>query len=161
MDKLAVLRGLVRSACPKWIRVPRSTDPVAFLQEIIDQVLPGALGVTIDQIGEGEIRGVVPFRKETANVAGLMHGATIFALGDTLAGALLWFMSDGSYYGVSASCSITYLRPITDGSLHCRVFESRRSERRIYLVAQFTSDTGRRVARLKMEYAILPISPPP
>ena len=157
MANVAMLQELVRRACPDWIEMPTAAEPVGFLQGIIDQVLPGGLGLQIDSVNEAEIRGSVPYRKTTANVAGLMHGATIFALGDTLAGALLWLTSDGSYYGVSANCSIVYLRPVSSGTLHCRVYETRRTERRIHFVAQFSSDTGARVARLRMEYAILPI----
>ncbi len=154
-----MLRNLVRRACPDWLQGQPADEPKAFLQNLIDKVLPGTLGVRIEYIDEEEIRGSVPYRRESANVAGLMHGATIFALGDTLAGALLWAKSDGTYYGVSANCAIAYLRPVSGGTLHCRVYETRRTASRIHLVAMFTSDDGKRVARLRMEYAIVRLEP--
>ncbi|MBE7438585.1 MAG: PaaI family thioesterase [Spirochaetales bacterium] len=153
--ELSILRELVRQACPDWLQGELTDEPKAFLQNLIDRVLPGALGVCIEHIDAEQILGSVPYRRESANVAGLMHGATIFALGDTLAGALLWATSDGTYYGVSANCSITYLRPVSGGTLHCRVYETRRTESRVHMVALFTSDGGKRVARLRMEYAIV------
>ncbi len=155
MSKIEILRALIGRVCPSWIVPSGDSDPIKFLQNIIDQVLPGSLGVTIEHLDEERIAGSCPFRQATANVAGLMHGATIFALGDTLAGALLWYGSDGTYYGVSASCSIVYVRPLAAGRLICRVTETARDDKRIHLVAQFNNETGERIARLKMQYAIV------
>lgn len=149
---------MIDGACAPWIKRPNREMPlVDKLQSIIDQVLPGRLHIKIVSIQAGRIEGIVPYATDTANVVGVMHGGTIFTAGDTLAGALLWTTSDGTYFSMTRGCEIRYLRPLSSGNLRCTVTEKNRSERGIRLLADFYNDENQRVAQMKMDYVILPL----
>jgi len=138
---------------PPWVNPPpESSSIIEKLQTIIDQVLPGYLAVKITELKEKEIHGSCPYLRKTANAFGFMHGGTIFILGDTLAGCLLWAGNDGITYEVTINSSIKYIRPVNDGEIKCIVREKSRKDKKIYLQADFWSPQGKKIARMKIEY---------
>lgn len=127
------------------------------LQSVIDQVLPGLLGVKILEILPGQLTGEMLYRRNTANVVGYMHGGAIFTFGDTLAGALIWAETDGTSFAVTSQSKIRYLRPVPSGRLTCTVKIRSRTPRRISLTCDFHNEAGDRTAKMDLEYVRLPL----
>lgn len=150
------LLQLIDSNCPDWIIRPESSwDKIKILQSIMDQALPGFLSLKIESLNEKEIVGTIPYRNETANVVGYMHGGTIYSAGDTLAGAFLWSKSDGSHFAVTKKSEIRYLRPFKNGILRCTVGERSRSGKKACLEAYFQDEEGRAVSEVEMEFSLV------
>src|SRR5687767_479687 len=137
MDKELTLAKLDKF-CPSWIDRPDWSLSIAeIMQHVISQVLPGLLDVKVEYIGADKITGSAPYKRETANVMGYMHGGTLFTLGDTLAGAFLWANSDETHYAVTTGCEIKYLKPVIRGTVKCTVVEQSRNDRKVTLAATF------------------------
>ncbi|MCC6275062.1 MAG: PaaI family thioesterase [Leptospiraceae bacterium] len=151
--KNSALIELIDQNCPDWIQRPDPDwDKIRILQSIIDQVLPGLLNIRIQALDDKKIIGVIPFARSTANVVGYMHGGTIYSLGDTLAGAFLWSKSDGSHIAITRKSVIRYLRPLQSGNLKCTVTETSRNGRKIFLRADYISESGQKISEVEMEY---------
>ncbi len=157
--KMHELDEIIRRITPSWMQKPAPELPILEkLQMVIDQVLPGRLGVRILTIRPGELTGEMPYRRDTTNVVGYMHGGAIFTFGDTLAGALIWAETDGKSFAVTSQSRIRYLRPVREGGiLRCTVRITEQTARRISLVCDFTSDAGEKTAKLQVEYVRLPL----
>ncbi len=121
----------------------------------MDQALPGLISLKIEFLDEEKIIGTIPYRNETANVVGAMHGGTIYSAGDTLAGAFLWSKSDGNHFAVTKRSEIRYLRPFKKGILCCTVREKTRSGRKVCLEAEFQDEEKRPVSQVEMEFSLV------
>lgn len=155
MDKDLLIQKLYKFCAPWLQRADPSLTFEEILQHTIQQVLPGKLGVQIEYLGNDKIIGTVPYRQDTANVVGFMHGGTIFATGDTLAGAFLWAISEGNQYAVTISANIQYLQPLKEGNLRCTVTEKSRNGRKVNLAAAFTDEANQDIAAMELEYILM------
>ena len=136
---------------PEWISQPQpGAEPLAQMQHIINQVLPGTLGVIITELNEDEVWGEIAFKPATANALGILHGGSIFTLGDTLTGCLLWYKE---ILAVTASSEIKYIRPTSEGKVTCHARILKREGKRIKMVCDFYNAGKKRVARMKINYA--------
>jgi acyl-CoA thioesterase len=61
------------------------SDAVAQQEAIFRDTFPGALGVRIDEIGEGFARGSLQVDGRVKNPGGVAHGGALAGFGDTLA----------------------------------------------------------------------------
>src|SRR5688572_30172829 len=105
----SILINKLNKFCPEWLIKPDETDSeIEILQSVINQVLPGLLNIKIEFMDNTKIIGTIPYKNETANVVGYMHGGTIFSTGDTLAGAFLWAVSDEDTYAITTKSEIKY-----------------------------------------------------
>ncbi len=154
MDKTQLLKKL-NKFCPAWMKrgdASQSIDEI--LQQTIGQVLPGLLHIKIEYLDGQKITGSVPYSRQTANVLGYMHGGTIFTLGDTLAGAFLWSISEANQYAVTTRSEIKYLKPVKEGILKCTVTEKSRSERKVTLEAIFEMN-GQTIGTMTVDYLLM------
>lgn len=157
MDKEIILAKLDKF-CPSWIDRPDWSLSIAeIMQHVIRQVLPGLLDVKVEHLDRDKIIGSAPYKRETANVVGYMHGGTLFTLGDTLAGAYLWANSDENHYAVTTGCEIKYLKPVKSGIVRCTVVEKSRNDRKVTLKASFEDDDHRVLSGMTLEYLLMTI----
>ncbi len=148
---------------PAWIsKPPAHMSPKDKLQFIMDQVMPGVIGLKVQFAGKTEVRGSLDLDKRTLNVVNSMHGGAIFTLGDTLAGILLWINTDGGLFGTTKSASIQYFRPLRQGTLYCTVTETARhcppenpsTPGEVEISALLTDGSSHKIATMKMVFSM-------
>lgn len=155
MNKNNLLNKL-NKFCPEWIIKPDSSDSdTDLLQNVINQVLPGLLNIKIEYLDNTTITGTIPYKNDTANVVGFMHGGTIFSTGDTLAGAYLWAITDENTYAITTKSEIKYLKPFNNGTLNCFVKEKNRVDKTITLEAVFKDTNGKIISIMTMDYLLI------
>jgi uncharacterized protein (TIGR00369 family) len=151
-----LLLAKLNKFCPPWLERPNADMPMGeMLQFIIRQVLPGLLDVKIESIGPDKVVGSVAYKNQTANVLGYMHGGTIFAAGDTLAGAFLWYISDVENFAVTVRSEIRYLKSFKTGTLYCTVKEKERHGRKVTLEALFNDEGNQAIAQMELDYMLM------
>ena len=154
VDKPAILAKL-NKFCPAWLKRPDAASSIEeVMQFMIVQVLPGLLIVKVEELNESRIVGSVPYRNDTANVLGYMHGGTIFALGDTLAGAYIWANATSKNYAVTSGSEIKYFKPVKEGTVRCTVIRKSQQDRKITLEATFENN-GRVVSLMTLSYHLM------
>lgn len=155
MDKAAIFKKLDRF-CPAWIKRPDELKSIPKMMEyVIGQVLPGKLETKVELIDDDKIIGTVPFSIETANVIGYMHGGTIFTLGDTLAGAYIWSITDENTIAVTTGSSIEYLKPVKKGKVKCMVTLKSREDKKVTLEGIFQDDDEQIVCKMTLNYQLM------
>ena len=155
MKSSAILRKL-NKFCPEWISRPDKTMSIPQMMEyVIKQVLPGLLKVKVQFIDEDKIIGLAPYQNKTANVLGYMHGGAIFSLGDTLAGALIWAITDEDTIAVTVSSKIEYLKPVKDGGIKCTVILKSKTGKQAVLYGVFHDDNNQIVSKMAMNYHLM------
>ncbi len=155
MDKNSLLEKLNKFS-PKWLRKADPSLPVVdILQQTIQKVLPGLLHIQIELLDTEKIIGTVPYRHDTANVVGYMHGGTIFTAGDTLSGTFLWANGEPNQYAVTMRSEIKYLKPVKEGLLRCTVTEKSRRGKTVTLEAVFENEQNQTMALMTVDYALM------
>lgn len=156
-DQLAnkILSSWIEPADPKMSQLEK-------LQHIMDQVMPGIIGLKITSLSQNKISGSLALDKASSNVVSSMHGGAIFTLGDTLAGALLWANTDGEIFGTTKAASIQYFRPLRKGTLHCTAVETNRVDnprdpkmpREIDIEAIMHDEASHQIAKMTMKFSM-------
>ena len=136
---------------------PEGGDFVDTVQQLIDQCLPGTIGLKLLSMQPEICRASLDYDIKTAGLHGLMHGGTIFAAGDTLTALMLLFhMSEHTRNVLTSGARIRYLRPVPQGAtveLEARLLQ--RVEDRFKTVCDFFDSTRKRVARANYEYRLV------
>jgi len=120
-------------------------DPTSGLTDLV--------GLEFTAIEEGYSRGTVDVREELLNPHGVLHGAVAYTMADTGMGAALYPDLGGDEACATIEVKISYLEPITEGTVTC---ESR-VVRRGGSVAHLESDVrngGESVARATGSFSI-------
>lgn len=83
--------------------------------------LPGLVGVTPLEFGEGYVRGRLEVRPELWAPNGFLHAATVIALADTLCGyGCVANLPEGASGFTTIEVKSNFLGTATEGSLTCR-----------------------------------------
>lgn len=155
MEQHPLLQKL-QNFCPGWIQKPgEAFNNIEMLQFVLDQVLAGYLEIKIELMDAEKIIGSVPYKHQTANVVGYMHGGAIFTTGDTLAGTFLWANSEADTYAITTRSEIKYMKPVKQGRLQCTVTEKQREGRKVTLEAVFNNETGETVSIMTVDYLLM------
>lgn len=97
-------------------RLPAGGTLMQQVQELIDQCLPGTIGLRLVRLAPDESECLVEYRRETAGLHGFMHGGTVYAVCDTLTALMLLFHGDSGVRNiVTVSAQIRYLRSLARG----------------------------------------------
>ena len=150
------LTQLAEKICPEWISRPNPEfSDLEKINHIMEQIMPGHIGMKITSVGKKEVCGSILWDKQkSANFIGGIHGGATFTLGDTLAGVLLWVNSDGSYFGVTKSSQIQYFRPIRQGTLYCTVSECYRDAKIVKVRALFTDEKNHKISEMEIQFSL-------
>ncbi|MCB1324496.1 MAG: PaaI family thioesterase [Leptospiraceae bacterium] len=136
---------------------PRGGDFLDTLQQLIDQCLPGTIGLKLLSMKPEVCRASLDYHVKTAGLHGLMHGGTIFAAGDTLTALMLLFhMSEHTRNVLTSGARIRYLRPVprnTTVELEARLLD--RTADRFKTVCDFFDSARKRVARANYDYILV------
>ncbi len=105
------------------------------------------LGIRIDAIGPGEASLSMVLTKAMTNGHGIGHGGFIFLLADT---AFAYACNSHNQRCVAQHCSITFLKPASEGSrLTATAREVRRVDRSGLYDISVTDETGTPIAEFR------------
>jgi 1,4-dihydroxy-2-naphthoyl-CoA hydrolase len=114
-------------------------------------------GLELLDYAEDEVRAQVAVRDELKQPAGLLHGGVYAAVAESLASlaTALGVMRDGKT-AMGLSNSTSFLRPITQGTVHARATRLHRGSTTWVWDVRFSDDEDRTCAVTRMTIAVRP-----
>ncbi|HYM58208.1 MAG TPA: PaaI family thioesterase [Solirubrobacteraceae bacterium] len=112
-------------------------------------------GLEILSANEEEVRARATVRDELKQPAGLVHGGVFASIAESIASLATWaaVRADGlSAQGLSNQTS--FLRPITDGTIHAHARRRHRGRTTWVWEVDITDDDGRLCALVRMTVAV-------
>ena len=126
-------------------------DPVIPFEQTFD----GLYGLQIHDVSEEEVTASVPVRDAVKQPMGLVHGGLYAAIAESLASmaTATAVMADGRR-AMGLSNSTSFLRPITEGTVHATARRLHRGRSTWVWDVEITDDAGRRCALTRMTIAV-------
>ena len=114
-------------------------------------------GLELLEVTEELTRGRVAVRDSVKQPFGLVHGGVLAAVAETLAsvGTAAAVASQGMA-AMGMSNSTSFLRPITEGTIHARATRRHRGRTTWIWDVEITDDAGRMCALTRMTIAVRP-----
>jgi uncharacterized protein (TIGR00369 family) len=113
-------------------------------------------GLEFEAWDEHEVRARVPVREEVKQPAGLVHGGLYAAIAETIASMATAFTVAPEASAVGQSNSTSFLRPITQGTVHAVARRRHRGRTTWLWDVEITDDDGRLCAVTRMTIAVRP-----
>jgi uncharacterized protein (TIGR00369 family) len=112
-------------------------------------------GLQIEAVGEDEATASVPVTDAVKQPMGLVHGGLYAAIAESLASlaTAMAVAADGKQ-AMGLSNSTSFLRPITEGTVHARARRLHRGRTTWVWDVEITDDQGRRCALTRMTVAV-------
>ena len=112
-------------------------------------------GLRLVSASEDEIRAEVPVRDEVKQPAGLVHGGVFASIAETIASVgTHWGVSDDGKIAMGLSNQTSFLRPITQGTIHALARRRHRGRSTWVWEVDITDDDGRLCALVRMTVAV-------
>ena len=125
-------------------------------QRVASSPFAASLGISVEEVREGEITLRLDARPEHANLQGTVHGGVLAALADTAAGlAVRSAIPPGSRH-VSVNLDVQFLAPAAMGALTATGRVVRSGRRIAFAHADVTDAVGDVLASAQVTIAILP-----
>ena len=115
-------------------------------------------GLEVLEVTDDLVRAQVVVRDELRQPFGLVHGGVLASIAETLAsvGTAVVVMPEGNG-AMGLSNSTSFLRPITDGTIHARALRRHRGRTTWIWDVEMTDDDGRLCALTRMTIAVRPV----
>jgi uncharacterized protein (TIGR00369 family) len=112
-------------------------------------------GLEIHTVTEDEATASVPVRDEVKQPMGLVHGGLYAAIAESLASmATAMAVSPEGKMAMGLSNATSFLRPITEGTVHATARRLHRGRSTWVWDVEITDDEGRRCALTRMTIAV-------
>jgi acyl-coenzyme A thioesterase PaaI-like protein len=126
------------------------------------------LGMTLDDVADGEVQMTLPDGPVNQNMAGTVHAGLLFTFGETLAGVAAGFETLDRAFPFARRAEIHYRRPArgpVHGTARVSPAESRRvldelareGRSELTVSAELAGDDGQTVAEVNVDYAFRPL----
>ena len=111
------------------------------------------IGLTFTDVEDGYSRATLSVTDELKNPHGVLHGAAAYAMADTGMGAALYPTLDDGQQCATIEIKISYLKPVSSGTLVCETDVVRRGRTVAFLESEVRTD-DRTVAKATGSYSI-------
>lgn len=112
-------------------------------------------GLEVHTVTEDEATASVPVRDEVKQPMGLVHGGLFAAIAESLASmATAMAVAPEGKAAMGLSNATSFLRPITDGTVHATARRLHRGRTTWVWDVEITDDEGRRCALTRMTIAV-------
>jgi uncharacterized protein (TIGR00369 family) len=112
-------------------------------------------GLQFDSVSEEEVTAHVDVRDEICQPMGLVHGGVFASIAESLASmATAVAVADDGKQAMGLSNSTSFLRPITEGTVHATARRVHRGRTTWIWDVEITDDQGRRCALTRMTIAV-------
>jgi 1,4-dihydroxy-2-naphthoyl-CoA hydrolase len=123
--------------------------------EQIEGTFDGLYGLELVSANDQEVRGQVTVRPELTQAAGLLHGGVLASMAEAMASLATWVAVQGDgKVAMGQSNATTFLRPITEGTVHAVARRRHRGRTTWVWDVDFTDDAGRLCATTRMTVAV-------
>jgi 1,4-dihydroxy-2-naphthoyl-CoA hydrolase len=115
-------------------------------------------GLELLEVRDDLVLGQVKVRDDLRQPFGLVHGGVLASIAETLAslGTAVEVLPEGNG-AMGLSNSTSFLRPITDGTIHARALRRHRGRTTWIWDVEMTDDAGRLCALTRMTIAVRPV----
>jgi 1,4-dihydroxy-2-naphthoyl-CoA hydrolase len=115
-------------------------------------------GLELLSLSDTEVRAQVRVRAELEQPAGLVHGGVYASMAESMASiATALAVAAGGEAAMGLSNNTSFLRPITEGSIHAHATRVHRGRTTWVWDVQFSDDAGRTCALTRMTVAVRPV----
>jgi uncharacterized protein (TIGR00369 family) len=115
----------------------------------------GLYGLELLEVSETTIRGRVEVREELTQAYGLVHGGVYAAIAESLASlATGWAVSREGKVAMGLSNQTSFLRPVTQGSIHATAQRKHRGRTTWVWEVEMTDDAGHLCVLTRMTIAV-------
>jgi 1,4-dihydroxy-2-naphthoyl-CoA hydrolase len=112
-------------------------------------------GLRMTACSDTEVTAEVPVCDELKQPAGLVHGGVYAAIAESLASmATAFAVLQGGETAMGLSNATSFLRPITEGTIHARAIRVHRGRTTWVWDVSFSDDAGRTCAVTRMTIAV-------
>ncbi len=112
-------------------------------------------GLRMTSCSDTEVTAEVPVRAEVKQPAGLVHGGVYAAIAESMASmATAFAVLEGGETAMGLSNATSFLRPITEGTIHARASRVHRGRTTWVWDVSFSDDAGRTCAVTRMTIAV-------
>ena len=112
-------------------------------------------GLEIHDVSEDVVTASVPVRDQVKQPMGLVHGGLYAAMAESLASmATALAVADYGKQAMGLSNATSFLRPITEGTVHATARRLHRGRTTWIWDVEITDDAGRRCALTRMTIAV-------
>jgi len=119
------------------------------------------LGLEMLDMGDEQVRAQVSIRDEVRPRAGLVQGGVFASIAESMCSLATWVaVHDGGQTAQGLSNQTSYLRPITDGTIHAVARRRHRGRSTWVWEVDITDDDGRLCALVRMTVAVRDAPPP-
>jgi uncharacterized protein (TIGR00369 family) len=130
--------------------------------EQINEVLLGfdrLYGLELLEISEEQVHARVRVREELKQPAGLVHGGVYASIAESMASIATGIaVAQAGSVAMGLSNSTSFLRPITEGTVHASATRLHRGRTTWVWDVHFSDDDGRRCAVTRMTIAVRPLA---
>lgn len=114
------------------------------------------LGITIDELGDGEATLRMPFREELVTVGHVVHGGAVGSLIDTTGMAAAWAGAEPpeNLRGTTVGLTITYLSAAGGTDLTARGRVLKRGRSLVYVEVDVEDEQGEAIAKGLVTYKL-------
>jgi 1,4-dihydroxy-2-naphthoyl-CoA hydrolase len=114
-------------------------------------------GLELLAVSETEVTGRVAVRDKIKQPAGLVHGGVYASIAESLASLATYVaVASGGEMAMGLSNATSFLRPVTEGTVHARGVRIHRGRTTWVWDVTFTDDRGRVCAATRMTIAVRP-----
>jgi 1,4-dihydroxy-2-naphthoyl-CoA hydrolase len=113
------------------------------------------LGVAVDAAGAGEVRGRLAWAPERCTTGGVMHGAALMALADSLGGLCALLNLPPGAGTATVSSSTVFTRAVRGGEVTAVTRPLHVGRSTIVVQTDLSDQAGRRVAQVTQVQAVL------
>jgi 1,4-dihydroxy-2-naphthoyl-CoA hydrolase len=119
------------------------------------------IGLELLSLSDTEVRAQVRVRDELKQPAGLVHGGVYASIAESMASiATALAVAAGGEAAMGLSNNTSFLRPITEGSIHAHATRLHRGRTTWVWDVQFSDDAARTCALTRMTVAVRPVRAP-
>jgi 1,4-dihydroxy-2-naphthoyl-CoA hydrolase len=112
-------------------------------------------GLELISASDDEVRARVPVRDELLQPAGLVHGGVFASIAESIASMGTWWaVHDDGKVAMGLSNQTSFLRPITEGTIHALARRRHRGRSTWVWEVDITDDDGRLCALVRMTVAV-------
>lgn len=114
-------------------------------------------GLELLECSEERVRAQLEIRDEVRQLAGLLHGGVLASIAESLSSmATALSVYERGEVAVGLSNNTSFLRPLTEGSVHAEATRLHRGRTTWVWDVRFTDDAGRLCALTRMTIAVRP-----
>jgi len=120
----------------------------------MDHPYEDLIGYRVTVRGAGTCRLEIDVRRDLMNPHGVVHGAVHYALADTGMGSAAYTVLKPGESCATVNCSISYFRPVTEGTIICDTHVTNRGRTVITLESEIRNG-DRLVAKALGQFSVI------